>query len=59
MEFFKGSSLPVIISYTVLIAASITPPVVAKISAAPVEIPRGSSNFDSSKLVKSILKLFY
>ena len=46
---------PVTFSYAVRTAASITPPVVPKITAAPVDSPNGLSNSASSKLSKSIL----
>ena len=44
-----GSSSPVKVSTAVRSAASITPPVAPKITAAPVPRPNGSSNFSSGR----------
>ena len=49
-----GSSLPVMTSYTVRNAASITPPVAPKISPAPLPRPNGVSNGVSSNSLKLI-----
>ena len=44
IKFISGSGLPVTTSYAVRNAASITPPVAPKITAAPVDSPSGLSN---------------
>ena len=50
----KGNGVCVTISQTVRRAASMTPPVVAKMSAAPVLMPSGASIFSSGRLRKSM-----
>ncbi len=50
--------VPVTTSYTVLRAASITPPVAPNMTAAPVESPNMGSKASSSKSTKSTLACF-
>ena len=51
-RFSNGNGLPVTISYAVRSAASITPPVTAKMSAAPVDKPSGRSILSSGRAAK-------
>ena len=53
-RFSKGSSRPVTSSHTVRRAASITPPVTPKMSAAPVDRPSGASNVPSGSARRSM-----
>jgi len=50
----NGKGVSVTISHTVRSAASMTPPVLAKMSAAPVEMPSGASIFSSGSARKSM-----
>ncbi len=50
----NGNGVSVTISYAVRRAASMTPPVLAKMSAAPVVMPSGASIFSSGRLRKSM-----